>query len=72
MTSTTAEKMRYVVSMLDMSTYRQAFVTDSDVEALAMADIDQEQNGLENWNEVTSSTEFEIIDKEDINELRSA
>ena len=36
---------RYTVSMLDMTTYRRTFLAESDVEALAMADIDQEQNG---------------------------
>lgn len=63
--SPTAKRKRYVVSMLDMSTYRQAFVATSTEEALAMADVDQERHGLENWNEVASSTDFEIIDEEE-------
>lgn len=70
MSSTAAERKRYVVSMLDMSTYRQAFVAESSEQALAMADADQEQHGLENWSEVASSTDFEIIDEGDADGLR--
>jgi len=70
MSSTPADKKRYVVSMLDMSTYRQAFVARSSEDALAMADVDQERNGLENWNEVASSTDFEIIDEGNADGLR--
>lgn len=64
-----AERKRYMVSMLDMSTYRQSFIAESQEHALALADVDQERHGLDNWNEVFSSTEFEVIGDAPISDM---
>ncbi|CPR16046.1 protein of unknown function [Candidatus Filomicrobium marinum] len=65
-TTPPVKRKRYMISMLDMSTYRQSFIAESHEHALALADVDQERHGLDNWSEVSSSTEFEVIGEEPI------
>lgn len=53
----------FAVVLVERGTYRKTVLAHSEEEALAMADDDHQRHQLDNWDVVTFTRDFEVIDE---------